>query len=84
MVTDGQVDLKASFAAGVVHDGKLFLTPISEAVSFRPQLKHLDKALEAKPGVKAEGAGDEAPSAMPVTVCCTLRFCRTLASTALC
>ena len=63
-----QVDLRASFAAGMIQDGKVFLTPINEAVALRPRLKHLDRTPEPQPGIKAEGASGNAASPQPVTV----------------
>lgn len=66
---DIQVDLRTSFAAGMVQDGKLFLLPINDAMSMRPQLSHLDhKPAEPKPALKAEGIPADAASPVAVTV----------------
>lgn len=62
------MDLKASFAAGIIQDGKVFLAPIDEAVALRPQLRHLNRAAEGQPGIKAEADGKEPPAHQPLAV----------------
>ena len=53
-----QADMGASYAVGVVRDGRLLLVPLEQVMQLRPSLAHLDRGADR--AASSNGGGGEA------------------------